>query len=181
MRALCRQRTSRRAVVQYLIDGNNLLHATHHHGPCRPIGRVTLCQLVDAWARLQGVSLTIIFDGTTPRKGLVRQMESPQVAVEFAGPRTADAAIEEKIARCPDPGSLTVITTDRAVRHATCYRGAQCIRSEDFASELTARPLKPAPPPPEPPEKPETVSPDEAERWLRTFGAEPDGGRAEPD
>ena len=160
--------------MQYLVDGNNLLHAVQAHGPGPPIGRVALCKLLARWGELHGVPVGVVFDGPAPRGGLLRQMRVSGVTVRFGEARSADEVIEDDIARLPGSATLVVVTTDRAIQHAARYHRAGCIDSEAFVRDLFAEPEVESPPPAKIAEKPESVSPEETEEWLREFGEGPD-------
>jgi len=165
---------ARRAVVRYLIDGNNLLHAVRSHGPAGAIGRETLCRLLGRWAGAHLLSVTVIFDGPAPRGDLARQMQVPGLEVHFSGPRSADTVIEEEVGQASAPGSITVVTTDRAIQHAARYRRARCIDSEAFIAQLYASPDDTPTETAGSPEKPADISAAETRQWLREFGGDPE-------
>ena len=155
---------------RYLIDGNNLLHAVRAGESGRAIGRETLCRILGEWTAGHPAEVTVVFDGPAPRGGLARQMSRPGLEVRFSGPRSADAVIEDEVARASAAGSITVITSDRAIRHAVRYRRARCISSEDFVAQLQHQPDDTTTEPVEPPEKPPELSADETRQWLNEFG-----------
>ena len=157
--------------VRYLVDGNNVLYAARSHGPTRSIGRDVLCRLLSEWAGRHDVGqVVVVFDGPAPPGDLARQMEQPGVTVQFSGSGSADAVIEEEIARAAAPGQITVVTTDRAVQHAVRYRRGKCIDSERFLAELWAEPTPGATPAATPPEKPQRLSANDTQKWLDEFG-----------
>jgi len=157
--------------VPYLIDGNNVLHTAPTDGPMRSIGRDVLCRMVAQWARDRAVAdVTIVFDGPTPRGDLARQIEQPNLTVRFSESRTADAVIEDLIARAKAPGRLTIVTTDRAIQHTARYRRCKCIDAGPFLIELCSVPQPTEPHAPAPPEKPNEPSRGETQEWLDEFG-----------
>jgi predicted RNA-binding protein with PIN domain len=155
--------------LQYLIDGNNLLHAIREAGLGPPVGREGLCKLVAAWACRTQTNATVVFDGFAPQTALARQLQQPGITLQFSGPESADSVIEDYVARATAPVEITVITTDRAIQHAVRYRRARAIDSESFVGELYDR-LQPDVQPAAPvPEKPDDVSAAETEEWLNRF------------
>jgi hypothetical protein len=161
--------------VDYLIDGNNLLHAVHPYGPGAPIGREWLCEILGGWARRTASSVAVIFDGAPPPAGLLGQMRATGLEVEFSAPQTADDVIEALIAAAVRPVELHVVTSDHAIQSAARARKCICVDSEVFAETLFA-PAEAAPPPPPAlgPEKPDAPSPGESDQWLRQFDYDPD-------
>jgi predicted RNA-binding protein with PIN domain len=156
---------------RYLIDGNNVLYAARSHGPARSMGRDVLCRLLAQWACQRGIeNVTVVFDGPVPRGDLARQMQQPGLTVRFSGSNTADAVIEDEVARATAPADITVVTTDRAIQHAVRYRRASCIDSEQFVAQLSAEPATTTAPAPTEPEKPNEVSAEEARKLLEELG-----------
>ncbi len=161
----------------HLIDGNNLLHATHAHLPVPPVGRQQLCALLGRWARQRGTDLTVVFDGPRPRAAFEQQMQAMGVTVIFGASRSADEVIEEMIELSPVPGEIHLVTSDRAIQSVARHRRCACIESADFARELV--PTSPSsrkrePPPTPQSEKPDTLPPEETDEWIRRFKFDPD-------
>ena len=153
-----------------VIDGNNLLYAVHAHAPVPTIGRETLVKVVEHWAR-QGVDeVTLVFDGPVPREGLAKQMTSSRVTVRFSAPATADDVIVSMIEQAKHPEMLRVVSGDTAIRHAAKHRRCRDSDAISFVAELFPAGEKARPRPATPVEKPETVSPEEANEWLKEFG-----------
>ena len=160
--------------MRYLIDGHNLMHAVREQGLGPAPARDALCRLVADWASRCRADATVVFDGSSPPIGVPQQLRRPGLTVRFAGHQSADAVIEEEVARSPAPSEIIVVTTDRAIQHAVRYRRARTIDAEDFAAKLYESP-KAAPPrtAAEPDEKPEGLTSDEAAEWVDRFGERP--------
>lgn len=156
-----------------IIDGNNLMHAMHAHAPIPHVGRESMFRVVDRWAHASGASALIIYDGPPPAAGVARQMNSNRVESRFSGPRTADDDIIDFLRHVQNPDRLRVVTSDHAVRHAARRLRCGHVEAVDFIAELfpPSPDARPEQPPPQPStEKPHTVSKDDAQRWIETFG-----------
>ncbi|MBN1489131.1 MAG: NYN domain-containing protein [Phycisphaerae bacterium] len=161
--------------VEYVIDGNNLLHAARAY-LAGPPGRGQLCATVGRWAAGRGIGATIIFDGPEPRAGVLEQMRQAGVAVRFSPGRPADELIEDIIDAAALPRQLTIVSSDGAVRAAGRRRGCPCIQAEAFA-KLLVEDRGPEVAPPALPEKP-TANREETDGWLEAFGLDPGSGPA---
>lgn len=161
----------------HLIDGNNLLYASHAHLPGPPAGRQRLCEILGRWARDRAAKVIIVFDGPRPRPGLEQQMRVADMQVIFSAPQSADEVIEDMIEQAAAPAQTRVVTSDRAIQSVARHRRCPCVESADFARELAA-PAPPTPdrqpPSPQPPEKPSEPGPLETDAWLREFEFDPD-------
>ncbi len=159
-----------------IIDGNNLLHAMYEHAPLPNVGRETLVKIVERWAKRGGDEVTLVFDGPVPRGGLAQQLNSTRLEVRFSAAQTADDVIVAMIGKVRNAGSVRIVTSDKAIRHEAKYRRCRHATSEAFVTELFPRTDADADAPPSDGEKPKKLSPDEARKWLETFGydAEPD-------
>ena len=162
-------------MARYLIDGHNLLHAVREQGLGPAPARDTLCRLVADWARRSRAEATVVFDGSPPPTGVAQQLRHLGLTVWFAGRHSADAVIENEVARSSAPGEIVVVTTDRAIQHAVRYRRARTIDAEEFAAKLY-EPPQAAPPhtAAEPDEKPDGLTSDEAAEWIDRFGERPE-------
>ena len=92
-----------------------------------------LVSLLSDFADETGESLTVVFDG---RPFDLRQAS---VDVEFAstrGPNAADHDIAARVENDPDPGSLTVVTSDRELAGRVRAAGAQVVGSGPFRRRL---------------------------------------------
>lgn len=119
-----------------IIDGNNLLFAAQARGSRQPMGRETLVRRVEAWARDGGESVTIVFDGPSPRPGLARQMTAGPVTVLFSAPESADDVIIRMIRDEYRHAALRIVTGDTAIAYEA--RNCRCaqVASAAFIDEL---------------------------------------------
>jgi len=161
-----------------LIDGNNLMHALRGVGA--DVGRQGLCRLLSAWAGGRD-RVRVVFDGPAPPAGLAEQTDADGIAVEYAGPRSADDILIDAIAADTAPRRLTVVSTDRVIRRAGRRRRCTIARSEDFAETLLEALEAPPPrPPPEPAEKRHGLSPEQTRAWLKEFGLDDEPTQENP-
>ena len=107
--------------------------------------------------------VTVVFDRGLP--GGRSELSGGGVEVVFASAgHTADGILRERVRRARDPRGLTVVTSDHEVIAAVQARGAQVIRSEEFAAQLsTPRTVDDG-------EKDVHLSAEEVEEWLQVFG-----------
>ena len=161
-------------VEHVIIDGNNLLHAMREHAPIAAVGRETMVRLIERWSRGSGNSVTLVFDGPTPRGGFGKQLSPDALTVRFSAPATADDLIVAAIGAEKEPTRLRVVTSDTAIRHAAGYRRCRCTDSVSFIGELfpAQGPREASLPVTE--EKPSSVAPEDAKHWKHTFGGTDD-------
>ena len=101
-------------MAEWIVDGNNVMGS-------RPDGwwrdrrgaQRRLVERLETFAAARDEPVTVIFDGRAHETG-----GGERVAVSFArrsGPDAADDDVAALVARHPDPGSLTVVTSDAAL------------------------------------------------------------------
>jgi hypothetical protein len=163
--------------MQYLIDGNNVVHSSPKLLGGPPIARAYLCRLTAVWAAQNDAQATIVFDGHPPPNVELDQMRFTGLHVEFAGSVSADEVIEDYLDEARSPGNLCVVSSDRAIQSAARHGRARCCEAPTFLKLLLARPGELAAPPPTPPpaEKPTRPTPEETERLLRELGDDLNG------
>jgi predicted RNA-binding protein with PIN domain len=120
-----------------LVDGMNLIGA-------RPNGwwkdRTEAMRLMAwelrAFAEDTGEDLTVVFDGR-PIDSVLR---GHGIEVQFApgGVNAADRRIERIVHDHPEPTTITVITSDKALTKTVTDLGAQVVGSGDFRTRLDA-------------------------------------------
>jgi hypothetical protein len=159
------------AVMPYLIDGNNLMHALADAGP--QVGREALCKLLRPLLA-RGETAHVVFDGAAPPPGVAAQIEQTGVRVTYAAGHTADEVILKWIAQDTAPKLLTVVSSDKEIRRGAERRRCKAVTSQEFAQKLlhidTAR-RKPKPAKsPELRAKQRGLSEQETRRWLKEFG-----------
>jgi predicted RNA-binding protein with PIN domain len=91
---------------------------------------------LDAFASRTGDDVTVVFDR---RPAKMRAGVHGRVLVGFAptkGRNAADMEIVRRVERDPDPGSLTVVTSDRELAESVRKRGASVEGAGRFAKHL---------------------------------------------
>ena len=82
-----------------------------------------LARCLGAWQAAEDVEATVVFDGSTP-PGL-EAFDLAGLAVAFVGKgRAADDEIVRRVGMDPDPGSVTVVTSDRPLADRVRAAGA---------------------------------------------------------
>jgi predicted RNA-binding protein with PIN domain len=160
--------------MNFIIDGNNLMHAlglAKRGMPQPQFERARLATLdwLAKGLKNRAVTFRVVFDAqhsTTPIMGFVHR----GVRVQFSFQETADDVIARDVETEPKPLSLIVVSNDTGVTDAA--RRAQChsLSCQEFM-DWTLSPAKAAPfgEPEEPvPEKPE-VNADEVNELLQVF------------
>jgi predicted RNA-binding protein with PIN domain len=124
-------------VPEYLVDGNNVMGS-------RPDGwwrdrrgaQRRLVERLEEFAAARDVPVTVVFDGSAHGAG-----GGERVAVRFArrsGRDAADDDVAALVQRHPDPGSLTVVTSDAALAERVRGAGATVVGAGAFLRELDA-------------------------------------------
>ena len=122
-------------MARWLIDGMNVIGSR----PTgwwrdRPGAMRALSEELGEFARATGAELTVIFDGRP------FELEARAgVSVEFAtrrGPNAADDDIAALVERDPEPGELTVVTSDRTLAGRVRDAGGAVVGAADFRRRL---------------------------------------------
>jgi predicted RNA-binding protein with PIN domain len=122
-------------VAEWIVDGNNVMGS-------RPDGwwrdrrgaQRRLVERLETFARSRDEPVTVVFDGGAHDAG-----GGERVAVLFArrsGRDAADDDIAALVARHPDPGSLTVVTSDAALADRVRAAGGEVAGAGAFLREL---------------------------------------------
>lgn len=118
-----------------LIDGMNLIGA-RPNGWWKDRGQAMrlLAWELRAFAEDTGEELTVVFDG----RPIPDVLRGHGIKVQFApgGANAADRRIEQLLAGHPDPASVTVVTSDKALVRAVTEAGAEVIGSGEFRAHL---------------------------------------------
>ena len=162
-------------VMPLLIDCYNLLHTTM---PSNLAGleEGRLCELLarGPWTRSRE-RVAVVCDGVVKPGGLA---ESPAPGVEllYSGRRqSADDVIIDLIDACSSPRRLVVVSNDRVIQRACRRRRGQSWSCEKFIGELARLAASGgASSGGTPPQKQRSLSADEVEQWLETFGIDAD-------
>jgi uncharacterized protein len=168
---------ARLAQLRYLIDGYNLMYAGgllgKRLGPggFQRVRHRFLNDLADAMGPVDAHMTTVVFDAASSPKESARESTHKGLSIIYAvDDESADARIEQIIAKQSNPKALTVVSTDRRIRQAAERRRALATTAEEFWVELDTRRealnLRAASSNrPTPTESP----PDDAAFWLREF------------
>jgi uncharacterized protein YaiI (UPF0178 family) len=92
-----------------------------------------LTSLLSGFAAETGDPLTVVFDGRP------FDLSAQSVEVAFAtrrGPNAADHDIAARVERDPDPGSITVVTSDRELADRVRATGAEVMAAGPFRRRL---------------------------------------------
>ena len=92
-----------------------------------------LTSLLSGFATETGDPLTVVFDGRP------FDLSAQSVEVAFAtsrGPNAADHDIAARVERDADPGSITVVTSDRALADRVRAAGAEVMGAGPFRRRL---------------------------------------------
>jgi predicted RNA-binding protein with PIN domain len=122
-------------VDEWIVDGNNVMGA-------RPDGwwrdrqgaQRRLVDRLEAFAEARDEPVTVIFDGRPHDAG-----GGLRVAVRFArraGRDAADDDVAALVERHPEPGGLTVVTSDAALAERVRAAGARVVGAGAFVREL---------------------------------------------
>ena len=111
-------------VERYLVDGMNVI-GSRPDGWWRDLDAavVRLARCLAAWEEVEDVDVTVVFDGHPPPS--VEDLDLGGLKAAFAGQgRAADDEIVRRVGIDPDPGSLTVVTSDRPLAERVRAAGA---------------------------------------------------------
>ena len=122
-------------MARWLVDGMNVIGSRPNGWwRDRPAAMRSLTEELGELAGTTGDELTVIFDGRP------FELDAPEgVGVEFAtrrGPNAADDDIAALVEADPDPGGLTVVTSDRTLAERVRRAGAEVVGAGDFRRRL---------------------------------------------
>lgn len=170
--------------MPFLIDGDNLLHATRGaFDGAEHAGRAWLCRLLSAWDAQGRQEVTVIFDGVRPPTPGDGPVTEGALIIRYSDNETADDLIIEAIEASSARRRLTVVSSDHEVRTAARRRRAQSVDSATFIEQVqrdlqrsTRKGSR------EPREKYHGLEPGQTDEWLKAFGLgpAPDDGDDEP-
>ena len=109
---------------RYLVDGMNVI-GSRPDGWWRDLDGavVRLARCLAAWRAGEDVDVTVVFDGTPPPE--LEDLDLGRLDVAFAGKgRAADDEIVRRVGIDPEPGSITVVTSDRPLADRVRAAGA---------------------------------------------------------
>lgn len=121
----------------WIVDAYNVLGARPdgwwRH---RALALARLCDAIAAW-RPDGAEVVVVVDGWP--KPEVPEGRAHGITVRYAsrsGPDGADRAIVELVDGCPDPGRVTVVSSDAALRGLVVARGATVLGAGTFRDRI---------------------------------------------
>ena len=131
-----------RFVERLIVDGMNVI-GSRPDGWWRDRAGAArrLVRRLEALAEASGDELTVVFDGRPGRSGPPEQPESEPLRVLYArrsGRNAADERIAELVADDAQPASLTVVTSDAALRREVEALGARVVGSSTLLRRLDA-------------------------------------------
>src|SRR4051794_16716467 len=125
-------------LVTYLVDGNNVMAQRVGWHRDKAGARQHLLDDLARFARAEGVPVEVVFDGA-PDERVPDGSTYRGVRVHYAAPGSdADTRIKQLVDRWPEPHSLVVVTSDRALADFVRRRGVRVIRSGELRRRLDA-------------------------------------------
>jgi predicted RNA-binding protein with PIN domain len=112
---------------RYLVDGMNVI-GSRPDGWWRDLDAavVRLASSLAAWQQAEDGDVTVVFDGRRPPA--LDDVDLLGLGVAFAGRgREADDELVRRVGTDPDPGSLTVVTSDRLLGERVRAAGAKAV------------------------------------------------------
>jgi len=157
-----------------IVDGYNLLYAIDALRPksspkAAAKERQTLIKVLEAYARLSGQRIELIFDGppTSPRR------QRAPLSIRYSGASSADQVIARLLRKSGSTRGTLVVSSDRAVRDDCRSVGAEPIGVREFWAQVLSLLKKEHIARKElPEEKVRGISAGEAEKWAEVFGIE---------
>jgi predicted RNA-binding protein with PIN domain len=125
------------ALVRILVDGYSLLHNWPELAPgaarYSERARDELVEILTRYHDATGEPITVIFDGSGPKRGKPKNESSGPVEVLFSGGgQTADDLIERAAHRFQDYGEVLVVTDDFAERDVVGGLGGSVASCANF-------------------------------------------------
>jgi predicted RNA-binding protein with PIN domain len=125
------------ALARILVDGYSLLHHWLELAPGRPrhaaAAREELIHVLTRYHDACGTPVTIVFDGSGPKRGAEETPSTSEVEILFSrGGQTADQIIERAAHRLQPYGEVLVVTDDIAERDTVMNMGSLAASCENF-------------------------------------------------
>jgi predicted RNA-binding protein with PIN domain len=122
--------------VSYLVDGNNVMGQRVGWHRDRSGARRRLVAELARFAQVEGVPVEVVFDGA-PDDTVPGGSAADGVRVHYAARGSdADTRILELVEQTPEPGRLTVVTSDRHLADLVRRLGAPVVRSGALRRQL---------------------------------------------
>ena len=155
--------------MAYVVDGNNVMGQTPGWHRNKAKARRDLVERLAEFSRLKQARITVVFDGA-PDSTFPEASAFRGVKILYAKKGSdADTRICKLIESSPNPGGLTVVTSDRHLAFLVRSGGARVLRSGEFRRNMeqafTARPQA---------EDGEIAETGNLDAWFRYFGTTPE-------
>lgn len=127
-------------MARLIVDGMNVIGSRPDGWWRDRAGAVRrLARQLEALAAASGDELTVVFDGRPGRSGPAEAPDGRPLRVLYArrrGPDAADERIAGLVAADADPASLTVVTSDAALRAEAERLGARVVGARTLLARL---------------------------------------------
>jgi uncharacterized protein len=129
------------SLVRILVDGYSLLHSWPELAPGRPrhsaAARDELIRRLTLYQDTIHTPITIIFDGSGPKRRAATDAEVSQVEVLYSqGGQTADDLIERAAYRFAAYGEILAVTDDQAERETVISVGGLASSCDNFVRDV---------------------------------------------
>ncbi|HEU0009120.1 MAG TPA: NYN domain-containing protein [Verrucomicrobiae bacterium] len=131
------------ALVRILVDGYSLLHCWTALAPGQPrhsaAAREALVSVLTSYRDACGTPITIVFDGSGPRRDPAETRSTPEVEVLYSREgQSADQVIERVAHRLQPYGEPLVVTDDLAERDLVISLGGMASSCENFIQTVAS-------------------------------------------
>ena len=155
-----------------LVDCYNVLHVNMPPS-LAGLDEAGLCRLLGShpWA-MQFGKIVVVADGR-PKPGRAASSPVDNVTLRFSGrTKTADDIIIELIKKESAPRAITVVSTDREIRHAARARRAAVMTSEAVIRELSKRSIRRGGSAQERPDVSDPLPSSLVDHWMKRFNVD---------
>ncbi len=136
------------ALIRILVDGYSLLHSWRElapgHARHSASARDELIRVLTQYQDASGIPVTVVFDGSGPRKGTLTAASEPVEVLYSTAGQTADQLIERAAHRFKAFGEVAAVTDDHAERETVLSLGGFAYSCRNFVQmvESTLAELK---------------------------------------
>jgi len=129
------------ALVRILVDGYSLLHNWPQLAPGRPRhsaeARDELIHRLTLYRDAIGTPITVVFDGSGPRRGKPERTPTPEFEVLYSrSGQSADDIIERAAVRFQPFGEVLAVTDDHAERDTVFFHGGMAVSCANFIEDV---------------------------------------------
>lgn len=129
-----------------IIDGYNVIHLTPDRSRGQALNtekgnlekkRSRLIEKMINFSAYTGIKVIVVFDGQSGLKSLSKKERFEGIEIVYSKKgQSADSVIESFLYREENPGSVTVATSDYALRDMVVGFGANCISALELREKL---------------------------------------------